>query len=87
MTPVCARRPYLDPDVHDREPGGCHRDLHEAAQAGSGGKSAPSPANDLRRRRIRRTIADDMNKAEVPTAQGGAQWYPATVRYVLLRTT
>ena len=23
----------------------------------------------------------------VPSAQGGAQWYAATVRYVLLRTT
>jgi DNA invertase Pin-like site-specific DNA recombinase len=32
-----------------------------------------------------RAIADSLNRDEVPTAQGGAQWYPATVRHVLLR--
>src|SRR5262245_46485002 len=31
-------------------------------------------------------IADDLNQAGVPTAQGGARWYAATVRHVLLRT-
>ena len=34
-----------------------------------------------------RKIADDLNEAGVPTAQGGAQWYAATVRHVLLRTS
>jgi DNA invertase Pin-like site-specific DNA recombinase len=34
-----------------------------------------------------RTIADDLNEAGVPTAQGGARWYAATVRHVLLRTS
>jgi DNA invertase Pin-like site-specific DNA recombinase len=34
-----------------------------------------------------RAIADDLNRDAVPTAQGGAQWYPATVRQVLLRTS
>jgi DNA invertase Pin-like site-specific DNA recombinase len=33
-----------------------------------------------------RKIADDLNQAGVPTAQGSARWYPATVRHVLLRT-
>ena len=33
-----------------------------------------------------RKIANDLNEAGVPTAQGGAQWYAATVRHVLLRT-
>jgi DNA invertase Pin-like site-specific DNA recombinase len=33
-----------------------------------------------------RRIADDLNEAGVPTAQGGVQWYAATVRHVLLRT-
>src|SRR5262245_65754125 len=33
-----------------------------------------------------RKIADDLNEAGVPTAQGGAKWYAATVRHVLLRT-
>lgn len=28
-------------------------------------------------------IADGLNAAQVPTAQGGAKWYPATVRAVL----
>lgn len=28
-------------------------------------------------------IADDLNEAQVPTAQGGRKWYPATVRKVL----
>jgi DNA invertase Pin-like site-specific DNA recombinase len=34
-----------------------------------------------------RKIAEDLNEASVPTAQGGAQWYAATVRGVLLRTS
>jgi len=34
-----------------------------------------------------RQIAVDLNEASVPTAQGGAQWYAATVRHVLLRTS
>jgi DNA invertase Pin-like site-specific DNA recombinase len=34
-----------------------------------------------------RKIATDLNEAGVPTAQGGRQWYAATVRHVLLRTT
>ena len=33
-----------------------------------------------------RKIAEDLNEAGVPTAQGGAQWHAATVRHVLLRT-
>ena len=27
-------------------------------------------------------IADELNESDVPTAQGGKQWYPATVRHV-----
>jgi DNA invertase Pin-like site-specific DNA recombinase len=34
-----------------------------------------------------RKIAEDLNQAGVHTAQGGAQWYAATVRHVLLRTS
>lgn len=34
-----------------------------------------------------RKIADDLNRDAVPTAQGGAKWYAATVRHVLLRTS
>ena len=34
-----------------------------------------------------RRIAEDLNAAGVPTAQGGAQWYAATVRQVLLRAS
>jgi hypothetical protein len=34
-----------------------------------------------------RTIADSLNQDEVPTAQGGARWYAAPVRHVLLRTS
>ena len=34
-----------------------------------------------------RAIADSLNGDEVPTAQGGGQWYPATVREVLPRTS
>ena len=33
-----------------------------------------------------RKIAADLNEAGVPTAQGGREWYAATVRHVLLRT-
>ena len=33
-----------------------------------------------------RKIAEDLNISGVPTAQGGARWYAATVRHVLLRT-
>jgi DNA invertase Pin-like site-specific DNA recombinase len=28
-------------------------------------------------------IANGLNEAAVPTAQGGRRWYPATVRYAL----
>jgi DNA invertase Pin-like site-specific DNA recombinase len=34
-----------------------------------------------------RVIADELDDAGVPTAQGGKKWYPATVRHVLLRTS
>jgi DNA invertase Pin-like site-specific DNA recombinase len=34
-----------------------------------------------------RKIAADLNEARVPTAQGGREWYAATVRHVLLRTS
>jgi DNA invertase Pin-like site-specific DNA recombinase len=34
-----------------------------------------------------RKIAADLNQSGVPTAQGGARWYAATVRHVLLRTS
>jgi DNA invertase Pin-like site-specific DNA recombinase len=34
-----------------------------------------------------RAIADELNESGVATAQGGARWYAATVRHVLLRTT
>ena len=44
----------------------------------------------IRRQRVRgdsfRRIANDLNEAGVPTTQGGARWYAATVRHVLLRT-
>jgi len=33
-----------------------------------------------------RAIADSLNRDEVPTAQGGAQWYAATVRGILARS-
>jgi hypothetical protein len=33
-----------------------------------------------------RAIADSLNQDTVPTAQGGAQWYAATVRGVLARS-
>lgn len=32
-------------------------------------------------------IADGLNAAGVPTAQGGRRWYPATVRYTLRRSS
>jgi DNA invertase Pin-like site-specific DNA recombinase len=34
-----------------------------------------------------REIAEDLNEAGVPTAQGGARWYAATVRHMVLRTS
>jgi hypothetical protein len=33
-----------------------------------------------------RAIADSLNADKVPTAQGGRQWYAATVRGVLARS-
>ena len=33
-----------------------------------------------------RAIAHSLNHDRVPTAQGGKEWYAATVRHVLLRT-
>ena len=34
-----------------------------------------------------RAIAESLNRDNVPTAQGGAEWDAATVRYVLLKTS
>src|SRR5262245_61015000 len=34
-----------------------------------------------------RAIADSLNRDRVPTAQGGAQWYAATVRGILARSS
>src|SRR5262249_21557326 len=34
-----------------------------------------------------RVIADGLNDDGVPTCQGGKQWYAATVRHVLIRTS
>jgi resolvase-like protein/recombinase len=34
-----------------------------------------------------RAIAEELNETRVATAQGGKQWYAATVRHVLLRTS
>jgi hypothetical protein len=34
-----------------------------------------------------RKIAADLNESAVPTAQGGREWYAATVRHVLLRAS
>lgn len=34
-----------------------------------------------------RAIADKLNEASVPTAQGGLRWYPATVRKMCLTTS
>jgi hypothetical protein len=31
------------------------------------------------------SIADRLNRDKVPTAHGGAKWYAATVRHVVLR--
>jgi hypothetical protein len=33
-----------------------------------------------------RAIADELNETEVPTGQGGKQWYAATVRGILTRS-
>ena len=54
--------------------------------------NVPQPVvRRIQRQRARRDsfrkIADDLCEAGVPTAQGGARWYAATVRHVLLRTS
>jgi DNA invertase Pin-like site-specific DNA recombinase len=50
-----------------------------------------SVVRHIQRQRARgdsfRKIAEDLNEARVPTAQGGARWYAATVRHGLLRTS
>jgi DNA invertase Pin-like site-specific DNA recombinase len=50
-----------------------------------------SVVRHMQRQRARgdslRKIADDLNEARVPTAQGGREWYAATVRNVLIRTS
>jgi hypothetical protein len=49
-----------------------------------------SVARRIQRQRARgdsrRKIADGLNQARVPTAQGGARWYAATIRGILLRS-
>ena len=58
------------------------------------GRPPTLPQNVVRRIQHQRAqgdslckIADDLNEARVATAQGGARWYAATVRHVLLRTS
>jgi DNA invertase Pin-like site-specific DNA recombinase len=53
--------------------------------------AVPKPiVRRIRRQRARgdtlRAIADGLNRDRVPTAQGGAQWYAATVRGILARS-
>lgn len=56
---------------------------------------APAIPGDVRKRILRRhkagigwtQIARELNSDGVPTAQGGAKWYPATVRYVVVGDT
>jgi Recombinase len=53
--------------------------------------NVPQPVvRRIQRQRARgdsfRKIAEDLNEASVPTAQGGKEWYAATVRHVLVRT-
>lgn len=68
-----------------------------AANKASGvrlGRPPTMPQSVIRRiRRLRdrglllRAIAEELNEAGVPTAQGGKRWYAATVRHVLLRSS
>ena len=51
----------------------------------------PAVVRRIQRQRVRgdslRKIADSLNRDKVETAQGGVQWYAATVRGILSRTT
>jgi DNA invertase Pin-like site-specific DNA recombinase len=51
----------------------------------------PSVVRRIQRQRGRgdslRKIAGDLNLAGVPAAQGGAEWYAATVRHILRRSS
>jgi DNA invertase Pin-like site-specific DNA recombinase len=58
------------------------------------GRPPPVPQSVVRRiQRLRarglslRAIADELNESKVATAQGGKQWYAATVRGVLARSS
>ena len=61
----------------------------EGVQLGRRSGVAPAVVRRIRRQRASgRTlawIAAGLNADGVPTAQGGREWYPATVRYVLAR--
>ena len=52
---------------------------------------SPVVVRRIQRQRARsdslRKITDGLNEAGVPTAQGGARWYAATVRHILQRTS
>jgi DNA invertase Pin-like site-specific DNA recombinase len=67
--------------------------IKKAAGVQLGRRPAVSQAvvRRIQRQRARgdtfRKIAADLNEARVPTAQGGREWYAATVRHVRLRTT
>jgi DNA invertase Pin-like site-specific DNA recombinase len=68
-----------------------------AAKKASGvrlGRPPAVPATVVRRMQRQRArgdslrkIAGDLNESGVPTAQGGREWYAATVRHVLRRTS
>jgi DNA invertase Pin-like site-specific DNA recombinase len=58
------------------------------------GRPATMPTKAVRRIQRERAagkslaaIAEGLNAAGVPTAQGGKRWYPATVRYTLRRSS
>jgi len=71
---------------HRRPP----RGREKPAKRGRPQELAPEVQDDIRKQRdtgrTLREIASDLNNRRVPTAHGGAQWWPSTVRGVLRRT-
>jgi Recombinase len=90
----------LQKDADDQAPKLASRPLHRealAAKKASGVRLGQPPIvprlviRRIQRQRARgeslRPIAESLNQDKVPPAQGGKEWYAATVRHVLLRTS
>ena len=81
----CERR-----SISERTKAALARKRAQGVRLGRPPQMSPYAIERIRRERAAgkslAAIANGLNADHIPTAQGGRQWYPATVRYTLKRT-